>query len=74
MRRELPHLGDEGGVVLSPWHWWFAWRPVRTWDGRIVWLVPVKRRRVWLEPKCPGPCIDHWDYHFPWGYAKGGDS
>lgn len=29
---------------VGPWHDWFAWRPVRTHDQRLVWLRWVRRR------------------------------
>jgi len=34
------------GEPIGPWHKWFAWRPVRTYDGRIVWGRYVLRRRI----------------------------
>lgn len=40
-------FNQEFGVIFgSPtavWHWWFAWRPVRLEDSRIVWLQGVAR-------------------------------
>lgn len=29
---------------LTKWHYWFAWWPVETHDGRYVWLEGVARR------------------------------
>jgi hypothetical protein len=37
------------GVPVAPWHMWFAWRPVRTWDGQIIWMRWVWRR--WIQKK-----------------------
>ena len=34
---------------LEPWHAWFAWRPVRLLDRRLVWLKRVYRR-AWITP------------------------
>lgn len=33
------------GFPISDWHRAFAWWPVRTFDGRRVWLRSVMRRR-----------------------------
>ena len=54
----------------SPWHKWFAWRPVTTWDGRLVWLKVVYRRRIFPSLLIEG-CADPWmEYHSPWGYVE----
>lgn len=37
------------GFPITDWHKAFAWRPVRTFDGRWVWLPPVMRRRYHLH-------------------------
>lgn len=34
--------------VTLDWRPWFAWHPVRTLSGRIVWLRNIERRRVWF--------------------------
>jgi len=34
------------GNPVGPWHWWFAWRPIKTYDRRTVWLRWVLRRCI----------------------------
>jgi hypothetical protein len=46
--------------ALEDWHDWFAWFPVRTDEGYLVWLEYVRRRFVHL--------CGSWDY-----MAKGVD-
>ena len=43
------------------WHRWFAWRPVKLMDGRIVWLEEVERREQEL-----GFDITDTYYRLPW--------
>ena len=57
------------GIPVSPWRWWFAWRPVVTWDGRLCWLVPVMRRLIQKSLYLDGPDFSWSEYHFPWGYV-----
>ncbi|MBI4158252.1 MAG: hypothetical protein HY505_01350 [Candidatus Yanofskybacteria bacterium] len=33
------------------WHLWFAWRPVRVINGKIVWLKYVERKEI--KTLCP---------------------
>ena len=47
------------GSPISPWHRWFAWRPVRTYDRGWRWLVPLWRRRYQTKLNLPGP-TDRW--------------
>lgn len=47
------------GFPIAPWHDWFAWRPVRTWTGQLVWLQTVQRRMCQKSSYLPGP-IDMW--------------
>ena len=54
-----PRFGD----AVAPWHIWFAWRPVRTWDFRWVWLRKVRRRLIQLHWYLYGG-PEHW-----WQYA-----
>lgn len=59
---------------VSPWRHWFAWRPVVTWDGRLIWLVPCIRRVLQLKDHISSPRgADRWsEYHFRYGYAESG--
>ena len=41
-------------VVTTPWHLWFAWRPVKL-NNRWVWLTRVYR-------KCINTYVDHDDW------------
>ena len=50
------------GIYLSPPHRWFAWRPVRLWDGRLAWGRTVWRRRVFKRPYLDGPDWAFWAY------------
>jgi len=34
-----PQFGD----IIGPWHRWFAWHPVSTYDCRWLWLRFVNR-------------------------------
>ena len=71
MKLPLPSHALRFGRPISPWHWWLAWHPATTWDGRLVWLVPVLRRTIQKHDYLDGG-DDHWsEYHFPWGYASG---
>jgi len=55
---------------VSPWHYWFAWRPVFTWDGRFVWLRTVLRRKMQKKLHLNGPDQQWFEYHRQDGYAK----
>lgn len=37
-----PMFGDPVG----PWHQWFAWKPVRSYDQRLIWLRRCWRRTI----------------------------
>lgn len=63
MRDPRPAFGDPVG----PWRSWFAWKPVRTFDGVWMWLRRVKRRRIQKHDYLPGG-PDFW-----WQYAMLGD-
>jgi hypothetical protein len=46
----------------TPWHWWYAWRPVRSIDGRLLWLRTIKRRQFYFPvglPGAPGPMFEY---------------
>jgi hypothetical protein len=51
------------GAPVGEWTPWFAWYPVRTWDGRLIWLSYVYRQLVrrhsWVDF---GP-VKWWQYH-----------
>ena len=47
---------------IGPWHVWFAWRPIRTTDGRLMWLRRVLRRRCQMHDYLPGPLDQFWQY------------
>jgi len=34
------------GSPIGPWHKWFAWRPVFTYDRRFVWMKTVWRQAI----------------------------
>ncbi len=58
------------GHPVSPWHWWFAWHPVWTWDHRLVWLRRIQRRVIQTHDylsACRGPGW-WWQYHWEHGY------
>lgn len=33
-------------IEVMPWHIWFAWRPVRTVGGELVWFKKIYRRQI----------------------------
>ena len=35
---------------MTEWEVWFAWRPVRLRNGRLVWLMTIARQLVIDEP------------------------
>jgi hypothetical protein len=59
------------GDVIAPWHKWFAWKPVKTWDHRTVWLRNILRRPIQFKSNLDGPCVKGWwwQYHSDHGYA-----
>jgi hypothetical protein len=48
--------------AVAPWHYWFAWFPVKTWDGRLAWLSFVKRQRYHTNPWLDGCYFQKWVY------------
>ena len=40
------------------WHWWFAWRPVYTYEGEWTWFGWVWRRKVVAEFPDDSPISD----------------
>jgi hypothetical protein len=52
-------------IPKDQWEWqpWFAWYPVRTIWGKIVWCKSVYRRRVWYsDEKNPAKAYFGWEY------------
>jgi len=52
----------EFGAPVGPVHKWFAWRPVRLWWGKWVWLRTVQRSRVVKYIDLTGPHSEWWTY------------
>lgn len=50
------------GKPFGPAHRWFAWRPVRLWYGKWVWMQTVMRARVGKHSYLDGPDYDFWTY------------
>ena len=48
------------GDVVGPYHRWFAWYPVNTWNCGWRWFRPVYRRRVQLKEHLPPSGSDWW--------------
>ena len=55
------------GRPIGPVHRWFAWRPVRLWYGRGVWLQFVMRARIVKQAH-----LDGHDWQF-WAYDAAGE-
>ena len=55
---ERPLFGD----AIGPWHAWFAWRPVRTYDNRWKWLCIVLRRNIQKHQHLDGGPDFWWQY------------
>jgi len=53
-----PIFGFPGG----PWHRWFAWHPVETYDGGWQWLRFIERRRIHKKPHLDGSPYRWWQY------------
>lgn len=56
MNNPIPMFGDPVG----PWHKWFAWKPVKTYDQRFVWLRTVERRCIQKHEYLPHGGADFW--------------
>ena len=50
------------GFPISDWRRTFAWLPVRTFDGRLIWLRPVMTRRYHLHDYLTGG-PDQWSIY-----------
>ena len=55
-----PQFGSFIGVP----HVWFAWKPVRCFDGRLVWFRKVYRQRCLIHGYLDNRGPDQW-----WMYA-----
>jgi hypothetical protein len=54
------------GFPAGPWHRWFAWFPVETFDGGWKWLTFIERRRIHKKASLDGPPHRWWQYRrFP---------
>lgn len=53
------------GDAIGPYHRWFAWRPVETWNCGWRWLRFVYRRRCQTKPYLDGPMLQWWQYMLP---------
>jgi hypothetical protein len=51
------------GFPMGPWHDHFAWWPVRTYDGRLVWLKWVRRRGIQKLQHLDGGDDQWFQYH-----------
>lgn len=54
--RKLPMHVSEGSA--GAWRQWFAWHPVRTSEGTLVWLRRTWRRTFYAAPWF---CINSWE-------------
>lgn len=53
---------------IGTWHDWFAWRPVRTHDQRLVWLRWIRRRLLvstMVSLDGPDDSDLRWQYYRP---------
>lgn len=50
---------------VGPWHWWFAWRPVQTYDQRFLWLRWCRRRWMQKHQYLQGGPDFSWQYALP---------
>lgn len=57
------------GRAIAPWHHWFAWYPVPTWDGRWSWLRTLHRRWVQKHDYLTGGPLGWWEYERHDGYC-----
>lgn len=51
------------GNPIGPWHDWFCWYPTRTYDGRLVWLRWLRRRRIQKHSYLFGGPDAWWQVH-----------
>lgn len=48
-----------GYLFLGDWESWFAWYPVKDWQGEWVWMKTVNRRRIGI---CGSIVDNFWVY------------
>jgi hypothetical protein len=48
------------GHPIGPWHWHFAWHPIRAYDQRLAWLRWVERRCIQKHAYLNGGGPDFW--------------
>ncbi len=58
------------GSPVSPWRKYFAWRPIKTWDNRFVWMRNVNRRLIQKHIYLDGGNDFWFQYHYNSGYIK----
>lgn len=58
----MPADEPRWGFPVADWHEWFAWLPVRTFDGRWSWLIWVNRRLVQKYSYLDGGSAQWWQY------------
>lgn len=51
------------GDPIGPWHDWFAWFPIRTYDQRFAWFRWVRRQSVQKHQYLTGGADFWWRYH-----------
>lgn len=58
-RVKVPDPKPMFGFPIGPWHDYFAWWPVKTYDNRTIWFQWVKRRCIqandWIDTR-----QEHW--------------
>ena len=64
------HAKPQFGFPVAAWHFWFAWFPIRTFDGRLTWLRRVKRRLIQKHDYLNGGPTNWWQYSRSDGYAE----
>jgi hypothetical protein len=53
------------GKPIGPWRRHFPLVPCRTFDGLLVWLRPMVKRRIQTHAHLPGPTDQWWQYALP---------
>jgi hypothetical protein len=51
------------GDPVGPWHDWFAWFPIQTYDQRFAWFRWVRRRSIQKHQYLRGGADFWWQYH-----------